>query len=148
MCVIRSGVRNSAACSAAVGLVWVLIGLNAEVSRAQTIQLPAFQQRGARTTVVVPDRGSVSLGGVSGARQSRVRIAPPFMGPLAPTRAFRSSRGIGNMQMGVWVHDLQAMDAAILAEGHSTVAPRTMTLQPKTLASRKPRPLDRIPAGN
>ena len=48
----------------------------ATVATGQTIQLPAFQQRGVRTTVVVPDRGSISLGGFSGLRQSRVRIAP------------------------------------------------------------------------
>ena len=82
----------------------------------QTIQLPAFQQRGLQTTVVVPDRGSISLGGFSGARQSRLRFAPPFFGPLAPSRALSGSRGVGNMQMRVWVHDLQAMDAAILTE--------------------------------
>ena len=150
MCVMRMRLRgrNSATCSATVGLLWMFIGLNAEVASAQTIQLPAFQQRGVRTTVVIPDRGSISLGGVSGTRQSRVRIAPPFLGPLAPTRAFRSSRGSGNMQMRVWVHDLQAMDAAILAEGDPTVATKNMNLKADTLAGRRPRPLDRIPAGN
>ena len=150
MCKMRmqSRDRNSAIYSAAVALLWIFLGPSAEISRAQTIQLPAFQQRGVRTTVVIPDRGSISLGGVSGARQSRVRIAPPFLGPLAPTRAFRSSRGIGNMQIRVWVHDLQAMDAAILADGLPTVANGSINSQPRTLTRRKPRPMDRIPAGN
>ena len=91
MCVLRMRLRdrNSATCSATVGLLWMFIGLNAEVSPAQTIQLPAFQQRGVRTTVVIPDRGSISLGGVSGMRQSRVRIAPPFLGPLAASQIGR-----------------------------------------------------------
>ena len=150
MCLMRLRLRerNSAICVATFGLFWVLICVNAEVSRAQSIQLPAFQQRGVRTTVVTPDRGSISLGGVSGTRQSRLRIAPPFVGSLSPTRAFRSTRGIGNMQMRVWIHDMEAMDAAILAEGAPTVATENINLKSGTLAGRRPRPLNRIPAGN
>jgi hypothetical protein len=128
-----------------LSLCIVLVGA---VATGQTIQLPAFQQRGVRTTVVVPDRGSVSLGGFSGLRQSRVRIAPPFFGSFAPSRAGRSSRGVGNMQMRVWVHDLQAMDAAILAEaGQRASTPKAVT-PPTSLASRKPKPRHRLPAGN
>ena len=128
-----------------LSLCIVLVGA---VATGPTIQLPAFQQRGVRTTVVVPDRGSVSLGGFSGLRQSRVRIAPPFFGSFAPSRAGRSSRGVGNMQMRVWVHDLQAMDAAILAEaGQRASTPKAVT-PPTSLASRKPKPRHRLPAGN
>ena len=128
-----------------LSLCIVLVGA---VATGQTIQLPAFQQRGVRTTVVVPDRGSVSLGGFSGLRQSRVRIAPPFFGSFAPSRAGRSSRGVGNMQMRVWVHDLQAMDAAILVEaGQRALTPKAVT-PPTSLASRKPKPRHRLPAGN
>ena len=128
-----------------LSLCIVLVGA---VATGQTIQLPAFQQRGVRTTVVVPDRGSVSLGGFSGLRQSRVRIAPPFFGSFAPSRAGRSSRNVGNMQIRVWVHDLQAMDAAILAEaGQRASTPKAVT-PPTSLASRKPKPRHRLPAGN
>ena len=128
-----------------LSLCIVLVGA---VATGQTIQLPAFQQRGVRTTVVVPDRGSISLGGFSGLRQSRVRIAPPFFGSLAPSRAGRSSRGVGNMQIRVWVYDLQAMDAAILVEaGQRASTPKAVT-PPTSLASRKPKPRHRLPAGN
>ena len=48
---------------AAIGVLAVSISQSAAIVKAQTIQLPAFQQRGVRTTVVVPDRGSITLGG-------------------------------------------------------------------------------------
>ncbi len=133
---------------AAIGVLAVSIAQSAAIVKAQTIQLPAFQQRGVRTTVVVPDRGSITLGGFSAAKQSRVRIAPPFMGPLAPTRALRSTRGVGNMQMSVWTHDFQAMDAAILAEGRSTMATKNLILWPNKSTHAKPRPKNQLPAGN
>ncbi|MDE0939999.1 MAG: hypothetical protein OSA43_08575 [Pirellulales bacterium] len=129
-------------------IVLVGIALVGAVATGQTIQLPAFQQRGVRTTVVVPDRGSISLGGFSGLRQSRVRIAPPFFGSLAPSRAGRSSRGVGNRQMRVWVHDLQAMDTAILAEAGQRASTSKAVTPPTPLASRKPKPRHRLPAGN
>ena len=133
---------------AAIGVLAVSISQSAAIAKAQTIQLPAFQQRGVRTTVVVPDRGSITLGGFSATKQSRVRIAPPFMGPLAPTRALRSTRGVGNMQMSVWIHDFQAMDAAILSEGRPTVATKNLIPRSNESTHAEPRPKNRLPAGN
>ena len=138
-----SDIRSAAICSILLGIVLTVRGAS-----GQTIQLPAFQQRGVQTTVIVPDRGSISLGGFSGARQSRLRFAPPFFGPLAPSRAISGSRGVGNMQMHVWVHDLQAMDAAILTEASQAKVTPKKGRRSNSLASRKPKPLPRLPAGN
>ncbi|OUT66951.1 MAG: hypothetical protein CBB70_01740 [Planctomycetaceae bacterium TMED10] len=138
-----SDIRSAAICSLLLSIVLTVRG-----ATGQTIQLPAFQQRGLQTTVVVPDRGSISLGGFSGARQSRLRFAPPFFGPLAPSRALSGSRGVGNMQMRVWVHDLQAMDAAILTEASQAKVTPKKGGRANPLASRKPKPLPRLPAGN
>ena len=138
-----SDIRSAAICSLLLGMLLTVRG-----ATGQTIQLPAFQQRGVQTTVVVPDRGSLSLGGFSGARQSRLRFAPPFFGPLAPSRALSVSRGVGNMQIHVWVHDLQAMDAAILAEPSKAAARPKKGGRATSLVSRKPKPLPQLPAGN
>ena len=88
------------------------------LAEGQTIQLPAFSQSGVYTTVLVPNGGSISVGGFSYMRQSRVRYAPPFFGNIFPNRSITSSRGAGQMTVNVWVHDLHAMDRALLAAGN------------------------------
>ena len=119
-------------CSVRIALLVICLALTDSIATGQTIQLPIFEQRGIQTTAVVPHGGSISLGGFSGARQSR------------------NSRGVGNMQMSVWIHDLQAMDAAILAEAESkrTTGKKQWRSTAQTAVNRKPKPLYRLPAGN
>jgi len=113
-------------------------------AEGQTIQLPAFSQSGVHTTVLVPNGGSVSVGGFSHMRQSRLRYAPPFFGNILPNRSITSSRGAGQMSVNVWVHDLQAMDRALLAAGNEQ---QTEPKKKKPPGRRKPRPQDRLPPG-
>lgn len=84
--------------------------LPATVSQAQiTVQQPVIQSNGVRTTVSVPDRGRVFLGGVSSADSFR-QSNGPF--PSSVNRG--SGLSGGSMSASVYVIDLQAMDEAIL----------------------------------
>ncbi|HUQ68600.1 MAG TPA: hypothetical protein VM165_03695 [Planctomycetaceae bacterium] len=91
-----------------------LILLAAHTSFAQqvTVQQPVVSTFGGATTVSVPDRGWTHLGSVNSARSGRVTTGP-----------FRSGSSLGSeltgssMSVGVFIHDLQAMDEAILAQG-------------------------------
>ena len=136
------------------GIACAVTGFVNTAAEGQTIQLPAFGQTSAQTTVLVPNGGSVSLGGFAHLRQSRLRYAPPFFGRLSPNRMITSSRGASHVSVSVWVHDLQAMDRALLAEGNQ--APRAEEKRRNVApavhgaanAKRKPRPLDRLPPGS
>ncbi len=76
----------------------------------QTVQLPTFHYFGVQTTVVVPDRGSMSLGGVGsyvGTRTQFDKVGPSSSG---------FNRNWSGLSMRATIHDLEAMDRAILAE--------------------------------
>ncbi len=82
---------------------------------ATTIQLPTFGFTTTNTTVLVPDRGQTSLGGI---RRSSTG-AQDFGVPLAPFRPFRnraigSSASASNMSVTAWIHDFEAMDRQLL----------------------------------
>lgn len=77
-----------------------------------TVQQPVIGTFSAATTVSVPDRGSVVLGGVGSAASGRTTTGP-----------FRSGSSLGlerqsnSMSASVYIHDLRAMDEALLATG-------------------------------
>ncbi len=82
---------------------------------AQAVQLPTFHSFGASTTVSVPDRGGVLLGGVSRAASGSVSRGPG-LGPLGRSRALGSSVGASQVSVSATIIDLAAMDEAVLAE--------------------------------
>lgn len=91
-----------------LGLTCLL--LNAASLQAQiTVQQPVVRTTSVGTTVSVPDRGRVFLGGVSSADSFRQNYGPL---PSGTTRGFGLSGG--SMSASVYVIDLQAMDEAIL----------------------------------
>ena len=110
-------------------------GLFTEPAHGQrvTVQLPTFRQFSMTTTVVVPDRGGVYLGGVNRAR----RHASSFGTPLFPGR--HRGRGGQTAASGVsvhaWIHDLEAMDRAVLNEWAAANKRRSPQVQrvPETL---------------
>lgn len=91
----------------------VLFGIS--ISNQQThaqalrIQQPIVQQFSAGTTVSVPDRGSVLLGGVSSGT-IRSRQTGPFRRGSAYGHAFQSSTSSAS----VYIHDFEAMDRMLL----------------------------------
>ncbi|RLS77089.1 MAG: hypothetical protein DWI02_10310 [Planctomycetota bacterium] len=94
----------------------LLFGSSGPLLAQQMIQQPVVSTTGVRTTVSVPDRGNAFLGGVSSAQSQRNRSGP-----------FRSGSSLGfarqntSISTGVYIHDLQAMDEAILNSAPSNI---------------------------
>lgn len=82
-----------------------------------TVQQPVIQNFSVRTSVSVPDRGAASLGGVSSAASSR-----SASGPFRSGSSVGLSRESSSASAHVFIHDLRAMDEAILAgaKSHAT----------------------------
>jgi hypothetical protein len=115
-------------------------------SSAQTVQLPQFQFTTATTTVLVPDRGEVLLGGINRATEGRSQFGVPILGKVPVLgRPFNnvgigSSRSSGTLSVRAYIHDFEAMDEALLAQaaarrGGASVAasslqPPASSLQP------------------
>jgi hypothetical protein len=91
-------------------------------AEAQTIQLPEFGFTTVATTVSVPDRGSALLGGVGRARYGRTQRGTPLVGRLPgigrPFNNVATGSELGGSTIGVtaYIHDLDAMDKALLAQ--------------------------------
>jgi hypothetical protein len=82
---------------------------------ATTVQLPTFNFFTINTTVNVPDRGSVNLGGIGrSSAATRTNGGPGFA-----NRAGGSVNGTSGMSVGVQIHDLAAMDKALLDEARA-----------------------------
>jgi len=79
-----------------------------------TVQLPTFHYFGVSTTVLVPERGAVMLGGVNSSRGA----SSSFGGPLLPggQRAQAAQASAGGVGISAWIHDFEAMDRAALDE--------------------------------
>ena len=99
------------------------------ISEAQLfIQQPIVQQFGVQTSVIVPDRGFLFLGGVSRAAHSRYSpgnfgpgfSGPGFLSPVGPCGCRGSSLGFEyqstSLSVGVSILDLAEMDRQVLAE--------------------------------
>ncbi len=85
------------------------------VAQAVAVQQPVVRTMGVSTTVSVPDRGTTYLGGMNSAASGR--ISP---GPFRPGTNSGLERSGSSMSVSVFVHDLQAMDEALLNQGPTT----------------------------
>ncbi len=89
----------------------ILLGL-VGISSGQVVQLPTFRSFGVSTSVVVPDRGAVYMGG----NRHAAAGWNEFGTPLVPF----DNRGLGMLQnasavsVSAYVHDLAAMDEYLL----------------------------------
>lgn len=90
---------------------------------AQVVQLPSMSSFGYSGAMNVPDRGQAYFGGV-GSMQARSRVSSGL--PLA-SRAMSQSVSGTSVSVSATVIDLQAMDAALLAQPVD---------QPRAIASR------------
>jgi hypothetical protein len=100
--------RRVLLCLARVGLVQSA----AREAHAQAVQLPTFHYFTVQTTVSVPDRGGVVLGGVN--RASSGSTSRGF-GPLR-NRASGSSIGASSASVHATIIDHAELDAEVLAE--------------------------------
>jgi hypothetical protein len=92
-------------------LLLITSPLGAQVIYEQTVQLPTFHYFGVQTTVVVPDRGSIPLGGVTYGGSTRTRF--DRVGPNYGYGQFSETLG---MSVGATIIDHDEMDRAVLAE--------------------------------
>lgn len=81
----------------------------------QAIQQPVVGTSSVSTTVSVPDRGTTFLGGVSSAQSGRSQYGPLPVGPSSGL-----TRQSTSMSVSVYIHDLQAMDEALLNSAPSS----------------------------
>ena len=82
------------------------------------VQQPVVATNSVRTTVSVPDRGSALLGGVSSAQSARSSY-----GPLRSGSSIGLSRSASSTSTNVFIHDLSAMDEALLNSVPDSPAP-------------------------
>ena len=82
------------------------------------VQQPVVATNSVRTTVSVPDRGSALLGGVNSAQSARSSY-----GPLRSGSSIGLSRSASSMSTSVYIHDLRAMDEALLNSVPDSPAP-------------------------
>ncbi|HUT08874.1 MAG TPA: hypothetical protein VMY42_00115 [Thermoguttaceae bacterium] len=95
-------------------------GAVAQQPPATAVQLPTFSYFSVGTTVSVPDRGSVYMGGVSRASTGRNEFGTPML----PFRPFKNSaigqeRSASQMHVTAYIHDFEAMEEAMLGQPSS-----------------------------
>lgn len=118
----RATMRSRPSLVYGVAAALLLVLAAAENGQAQNIsvQQPVFSTFSAGTTVSVPDRGTVFLGGVGRAGESR-----RFGGPLrsgTSTGLFREHAGVSATAT---IHDFEEMDRLLLGEGSAGTASGT-----------------------
>jgi hypothetical protein len=95
----------------------LIVGLAVRPAPAQqrpatSVQLPTFSYFGISTSVLVPDRGSVYMGGVNRAQSGSRQFGAPLL-PFG-NRATGSSQSAMGSSVSVWIHDFDAMAQALL----------------------------------
>lgn len=81
------------------------------IASGQSVQLPTFHQFSASSTIVVPDRGSVLLGGVN-----RSASGSNQFGGLPGSWSLGNAASASGVSVSVQIHDFEAMDRALLEE--------------------------------
>ena len=103
-------------------IVGVVLSQVAAVQAQQvTVQQPVVATNSVRTTVSVPDRGSALLGGVGSAQSARSSY-----GPLRSGSSIGLSRSASSMSTSVYIHDLRAMDEALLNSVPASPSPSSI----------------------
>jgi hypothetical protein len=95
-------------------LALAMVGMGAAPAWAQpavAVQLPTYSFFGINTTVSVPDRGSVYLGGVNRAQSGLNEARWPLL-PFAPfrNRGLSTGASAAGASASVYIHDFEAMD--------------------------------------
>ena len=104
------------------------------VAHAQVVQLPTVGTSGYSGTVVVPDRGSLSLGGNASSRYSRYLYGRPR------SRVLGSEVGAGNTSVSAHLIDLEELDRQILSGAPGAGKHRTLRASAAPVADVYSRP--------
>ena len=92
-----------------------------QTARAQVLQLPVVSQFSIGTSVLVPDRGTVTLGSLSRSRYRSVRRGHPlrslpYLGRVSGNQARSQATRLSEVQVTASIIDHRALDQAVLAE--------------------------------
>lgn len=125
----RGGLLMAVELVMAAGLLLLMMASGA--AQAQAVQLPTYSHFGTSTTVKVPDRGSMSMGGIKSSSSSESSKGVP--GLPFKNRSVGSSSGASSVSTSVYVHDFDAMEEELLG----TSAPSSSSSRPSNPASRE-----------
>ena len=109
------------------------LGLSVETA-AQTVQLPTQRQFSVGTSVLVPDRGTISLGSVSRARESSTRRGLMGGGPLLQNGGMGREVSHSGATISATIIDLREMDRQVLAAAKQQRIGSAAVADPRTLA--------------
>lgn len=128
-----------------VAVAGLLLGSRPAAAQQVTVQQPVVGVFQVNTTVSVPDRGSAFLGGVRSAASGRSSF-----GPFRSGSSLGLQRDASTATAHVYIHDLHAMDEALLASAGSA---RDSLIDPRILnrlerQDRTDRELPGPPAGD
>lgn len=102
-----------------ISIMLASVALAAAPAAAQNaVQLPTYYSFRTNTTVSVPDRGSVYTGGINRASDGRNEFGTPLL-PFR-NRSIGSDRSASSVWTSVYIHDLQAMDEALLSQARDS----------------------------
>ncbi len=102
-----------------VSLPLASVALAALPASAQnTVQLPTLSSFQTRTTVSVPDRGSVFTGGINRGYEGRNEFGTHLL-PFR-NRSIGSQWSASNVWTSVYIHDFEAMDEALLRQARGS----------------------------
>lgn len=104
-----------------LGIGALLLAMSSTSAWAQqVVQQPVVGTSSVNTTVSVPDRGRVYLGGSSSAQSGRSQYGPFRSGPSSGY-----TRSATSMSATVYIHDLHAMDEELLNSAPSNTSSST-----------------------
>lgn len=115
-------------------VVWCLMGLPSTLAaQGLTVQQPVVGRFGANTSLSVPDRGRALVGSVNSAAMGRVTY-----GPLPSGSALGLQTRSSSLSVRVFIHDLQAMDEALLSAPTGPANRKWNQPDPTTVSGRSP----------
>lgn len=102
-------------------LAWLsLLSVSHGQPLATTVQLPTLQVFTVDTTVSVPDRGRLMLGGISRQRSGRNQFWPPLVGSRP---GIGVETGASRLHVAATIMDLSELDRQVLAAARQRPAP-------------------------
>lgn len=122
-------------------LITLILVPHANAQLTTTVQLPTFRVFSVNTTVSVPDRGSVYLGGVNRTAEGSTRRGVPLLPNT--NRSFGKETSTSGVRASAYIHDLDEMDRQIRGSvASSSVSSSAPPIQPAALDHRLARVSD------
>ena len=92
----------------------------AQNAPASAVQLPTFGYNTVNTTVSVPDRGGVYMGGIKRSFSGRTESGAPLL-PFK-NRSIGNQSSATSFSVHTYIHDFEAMDEDALSQGAAAIS--------------------------